>query len=134
MRKWRHPSDYARDACRGHAGIGCGPAHRAYLHKIRWRSDYDLLPHPAKFKITLRSWSGDDAGTNKTLDEMVERITLALGENIFTHQGQSLEHVVADALTLNQAVTLLTRKVAPADCWLNDSREFRAARTIFLAA
>jgi nicotinamide-nucleotide amidase len=62
-----------------------------------------ILASPGEIQIHLRSWSGDDAGTNKTLDEMVERITLALGENIFTHQGQSLEHVVADALTLNQA-------------------------------
>jgi nicotinamide-nucleotide amidase len=62
-----------------------------------------ILAAPGEIQIHLRAWSGDRAGTDKILDEMVERITLALGENIFTRQGQSLEHVVADALTLNQA-------------------------------
>jgi nicotinamide-nucleotide amidase len=62
-----------------------------------------ILAAPGEIQVHLRAWSGDKAGTDKTLDEMVERITLALGENIFTRQGQSLEHVVADALTLNQA-------------------------------
>jgi len=62
-----------------------------------------ILAAPGEIQIHLRAWSGDKPGTDKTLNEMVERITLALGENVFTRQGQSLEHVVADALTLNPA-------------------------------
>jgi nicotinamide-nucleotide amidase len=34
---------------------------------------------------------------------MVERISFALGENVFTSNGQSLEEIVAHELTLNQA-------------------------------
>ena len=37
------------------------------------------------------------------LDEIVERITLALGESIFTTNGQSLEEIVARELTMNHA-------------------------------
>ena len=37
------------------------------------------------------------------LDEMVERITLALGESVFTTNGQPLEEIVARELTLNHA-------------------------------
>src|SRR5580704_1501706 len=62
-----------------------------------------ILAAPGEIQIHLRAWSADRAATDKILDEMVERITLALGENVFTHQAQTLEFVVADALTLNRA-------------------------------
>jgi nicotinamide-nucleotide amidase len=65
--------------------------------------DTTILAAPGEIQIHLRAWSADRAATDKVLDEMVERITLALGENVFTHQAQTLEFVVADALTLNRA-------------------------------
>jgi nicotinamide-nucleotide amidase len=51
----------------------------------------------------LRYWSSDDARAERILNEMVERISFALGENVFTSNGQSLEEIVAHELTLNQA-------------------------------
>jgi nicotinamide-nucleotide amidase len=51
----------------------------------------------------LRLWSSDYAAAERTLEEMVERITLALGENVFTSNGQKLEEIVAHEMTLNQA-------------------------------
>jgi nicotinamide-nucleotide amidase len=51
----------------------------------------------------LRVWSSDYAAAEHTLDEMVERITFALGENVFTSNGQKLEEIVAHELTLNLA-------------------------------
>jgi nicotinamide-nucleotide amidase len=62
-----------------------------------------ILASPGEIQIHLRAWSADKSATDKILDEMVERITLALGENVFTHRAQTLEYVVADALTLNHA-------------------------------
>ena len=62
-----------------------------------------ILASPGEIQIHLRAWSSDKTAMDKILDEMVERITLALGENVFTHRAQTLEYVVADALTLNHA-------------------------------
>lgn len=62
-----------------------------------------ILAAPGEIQVHLRAWTTDAPGMAKVLDEMVERISMALGENIFTTQGQSLEQVVADALTVHQA-------------------------------
>ncbi|HZP31770.1 MAG TPA: competence/damage-inducible protein A [Candidatus Acidoferrales bacterium] len=62
-----------------------------------------ILTAPGEIQLHLRCWSADHAGAERTLNEMIERITLALGENVFTSNGQSLEEIVAHDLTLNQA-------------------------------
>ncbi len=62
-----------------------------------------LLASPGEIQIHLRVWSGDATAAEKLLNEMVGRIVLALGENIFTTKGESLEEVVARQLTLNGA-------------------------------
>ncbi len=62
-----------------------------------------ILASPGEIQIHLRAWSSDAAATQKLLDEMVERITFALGENVFTNQGEGLEEVVARDLNLNGA-------------------------------
>jgi len=62
-----------------------------------------ILAAPGEIQIHLRSWSGDAAAAGRTLQEMVERLTLALGESVFTTGGESLEQVVARELTRNQA-------------------------------
>jgi nicotinamide-nucleotide amidase len=62
-----------------------------------------ILAAPGEIQVHLRAWSADTRGVGKILDEMVERISIALGDNIFTMRGQSLEQVVADALTLDRA-------------------------------
>ncbi len=58
---------------------------------------------PARFRFTCAHGRPDAAAAERMLEEMVERITLALGENVFTSNGQTLEEIVARELTLNQA-------------------------------
>jgi nicotinamide-nucleotide amidase len=62
-----------------------------------------ILASPGEIQIHLRAWSAERAAAEKLLNEMVERIILTLGENIFTTKGESLEEVVARQLTLNGA-------------------------------
>jgi nicotinamide-nucleotide amidase len=62
-----------------------------------------ILAAPGEIQIHLRNWSSDYAGADRMLDEIVERITFALGENVFTSNGKTLEEIVAHELTLNQA-------------------------------
>lgn len=62
-----------------------------------------ILTAPGEIQLHLRLWSSDYAAAERTLEEMVERITLALGENVFTSNGQKLEEIVAHEMTLNQA-------------------------------
>jgi nicotinamide-nucleotide amidase len=62
-----------------------------------------ILTAPGEIQLHLRLWSSDYDAAEHTLEEMVERITLALGENVFTSNGQKLEEIVAHEMTLNQA-------------------------------
>ena len=62
-----------------------------------------ILTAPGEIQIHLRAWSPDGGAAEHMLDEMVERITFALGENVFTSNGQTLEEIVARELTLNHA-------------------------------
>ena len=62
-----------------------------------------LLASPGEIQIHLRSWSSDAGAAERLLNEMVERIVMALGENLFSTQGESLEQVVARRLNLHHA-------------------------------
>ncbi len=62
-----------------------------------------ILAAPGEIQIHLRAWSGDAAAANRMLDEMVERLRFALGEAVFTTQGEEMETVVANALNQNHA-------------------------------
>jgi nicotinamide-nucleotide amidase len=62
-----------------------------------------ILAAPGEIQIHLRAWTADAQGIAVVLDEMVERISMALAENVYTTMGESLEEVVANALTLNAA-------------------------------
>jgi len=62
-----------------------------------------ILAIPGEIQIHLRVWSGDAKGAEHMLDEMVARITEALGKNIFATEGHSLEEIVARALTIHGA-------------------------------
>ena len=62
-----------------------------------------ILTAPGEIQLHLRTWSSDHAGAERMLDEMVERIRLVLGENVFTSNGEKLEEIVARELALNQA-------------------------------
>jgi competence/damage-inducible protein CinA-like protein len=62
-----------------------------------------ILTAPGEIQIHLRRWSTDATATEETLNEMVERLTLALGESVFTTAGESMEQTVARELTRHRA-------------------------------
>jgi nicotinamide-nucleotide amidase len=62
-----------------------------------------ILASPGEIQVHLRAWSTDPAGIEKLLQEIVEGFQLALGENIFSLAGETLDEVVARALQLNHA-------------------------------
>jgi nicotinamide-nucleotide amidase len=62
-----------------------------------------ILAAPGEIEIHLRVWSEDEAAAERLLDEMVERIALALGDHIFTTQGETLEEVVAREMISHSA-------------------------------
>jgi nicotinamide-nucleotide amidase len=62
-----------------------------------------ILAAPGEIQIHLRTWSTDARTSDKLLDEIVERITIALGENLFSTTAESLEEVVANELIKNKA-------------------------------
>jgi nicotinamide-nucleotide amidase len=62
-----------------------------------------VLSAPGEIQIHLRVWSADAPAAGRLLDEMVERLELALGDNVFTKKGESLEQVVAQELTWHGA-------------------------------
>jgi nicotinamide-nucleotide amidase len=62
-----------------------------------------ILAAPGEIQIHLRTWSTDAHASEKLLAEIVERITIALGENLFSTTAESLEEVVANTLIQNKA-------------------------------
>ncbi len=62
-----------------------------------------ILTAPGEIQLHLRLWSADRIEAERILKEMIERITFALGESVFTSNGQTLEEIVARELALNQA-------------------------------
>jgi nicotinamide-nucleotide amidase len=62
-----------------------------------------ILASPGEIQLHPRIWSEDESAANKLLDEMVKRFTLALGENLFSTSGETLEEVVAKNLLEHQA-------------------------------
>jgi len=66
-------------------------------------SDTTILAAPTGIQLHPRVWSGDPAKAEKMLDEMVGRMSLALGEYLFSTKGESLEQIVAHLLIENHA-------------------------------
>jgi PncC family amidohydrolase len=62
-----------------------------------------ILAAPGETQIHLRCWTDEAALAKKTLDEMVQGFEIALSDRIFSQDGRSLEEVVAEQLTLNNA-------------------------------
>src|SRR6266481_6317939 len=62
-----------------------------------------ILTAPGEIQIHLRTWSADAAAAQKLLQQIEESIVLALGEAVFTTEGESMEEVVARELTIHQA-------------------------------
>jgi nicotinamide-nucleotide amidase len=66
-------------------------------------SDTTILASPTGIQLHPRVWSNDPVKAEKMLDEIVGRMSLALGEYLFTTKGESLEQIVANLLIENHA-------------------------------
>ena len=62
-----------------------------------------ILAAPGEIQIQLRIWTKDAAQAQKTLEEIVKGLEIALTDRIFSQDGSSMEEVVARMLTLNNA-------------------------------
>jgi nicotinamide-nucleotide amidase len=62
-----------------------------------------ILAAPTGIQLHPRLWSDDPKKAEATLDEMVKRMALALGEHLVSTRGESLEEIVAHLLTENRA-------------------------------
>jgi len=62
-----------------------------------------ILASPPGIQLHPRVWSRDPAKANQILDEMVKRMALALGEHLYSTEGEAMEEVVARVLTENRA-------------------------------
>jgi len=75
----------------------------APIYSVYTDVETTILAAPGEIQIHLRSWSGDATATEEKLQELVERLTLALGESVFTTGGESMEQAVARELTRHKA-------------------------------
>lgn len=73
------------------------------LYALYPDTETTILASPTGIQLHPRIWSRDAAKAEKILDEMVERMSLALGEHLYSTKGETLEEVVAQVLTENRA-------------------------------
>jgi len=73
------------------------------LYALYPNTETTILSSPQGIQLHPRTWSDDPALAEKLLDEIAGRMALALGENLFSAKGESLEEVVARILTANRA-------------------------------
>jgi len=66
-------------------------------------TDTTILAAPTGIQLHPRIWSDDPAKAEATLDELVQRMSLALGEHLISARGESLEQIVANLLVENHA-------------------------------
>ena len=73
------------------------------LYALYPDTETTILASPPGIQLHPRVWSRDPAQANQILDEMVKRMALALGEHLYSTEGETMEEVVARALTENRA-------------------------------
>jgi nicotinamide-nucleotide amidase len=66
-------------------------------------TDTTILAAPTGIQLHPRIWSDDPVKAEATLDELVQRMSLALGEHLVSTRGESLEQIVAKLLIENRA-------------------------------
>jgi nicotinamide-nucleotide amidase len=70
-----------------------------------------LLASPGEIQIHLRAWTRDPERAEKTLDELTDRLALALGTHLYTTRGESLEEVVARLLNTHAVTIALAESI-----------------------
>jgi nicotinamide-nucleotide amidase len=87
------------------AGLGESAVEQRIKHIYTRHTDVNttILAAPGEIQIHLRLWTEDAAHANRTLGEIVKGFEIALTDRIFSHDGRSLEEVVADLLISNRA-------------------------------
>lgn len=73
------------------------------LYALYPDTETTILSAPSGIQLHPRVWSADPPEAEATLDEIVARMALALGENLYSTKGEALEEVVARVLTENHA-------------------------------
>jgi nicotinamide-nucleotide amidase len=73
------------------------------LYALYPDTETTILASPPGIQLHPRVWSHDPAKANQILDEMVKRMALALGEHLYSTNGEAMEEVVARMLTENRA-------------------------------
>ncbi|HXW54742.1 MAG TPA: competence/damage-inducible protein A [Candidatus Cybelea sp.] len=73
------------------------------LYALYPATETTILASPQGIQLHPRLWSDDSPKAETLLDELVSRMGLALGENLYSTQGESLEEVVARILAENHA-------------------------------
>jgi nicotinamide-nucleotide amidase len=73
------------------------------LYQLYPDTETTILAAPTGTQLHPRTWSRDAAKAEKLLDEITDRMALALGEHLYSTSGEALEEVVARVLTENRA-------------------------------
>jgi nicotinamide-nucleotide amidase len=73
------------------------------LYALYPDTETTILAAPTGIQLHPRIWSRDAATAEKLLDEIVDRMALALGEHLYSSHGETLEDVVARVLVENHA-------------------------------
>jgi nicotinamide-nucleotide amidase len=73
------------------------------LYALYPDTETTILASPPGIQLHPRVWSRDPAKANQILDEMVKRMALALGEHLYSTEGETMDEVVARILTENRA-------------------------------
>ena len=62
-----------------------------------------ILAGPTGIQLHPRIWSSDAAKAEAILDEMADRMALALGDSLFSRRGEKMEEIVGHLLVENRA-------------------------------
>ena len=75
----------------------------AEIYKKYAEAEHTILAAPGEIQIHPRIWSEDSTAAERILNDLVKSFGLALGENLYSTTGQSMEEVVADELREHRA-------------------------------
>ena len=73
------------------------------LYQLYPDTETTILASPTGTQLHPRTWSRDASQAEKLLDEITDRMALALGEHLYSTDGEALEEVVARILNENRA-------------------------------